>query len=192
MPEVDFELLASMRAEFQLGIRRSLLEIAEPYSFEAVIRAFSLIRQELEALLETVDDVQIVHKPASNEFSISEVISHMITAQAGVYNALLDLSTMVMPLVNHGPTMPGAGAVNTLTVAKAKRQLQLATDELIELIRQIGRISEPTVREYPRFGKMSSKSWLMFQIAHDHDHIQQIKKVMTSDGYPTKNPVATI
>ncbi|MEP7286364.1 MAG: DinB family protein [Chloroflexota bacterium] len=191
MPEIDFELVNSVLADFQRGISRPFIEIASPYSIESIVRGFNSQREELFTLLDSLDDTQIVYKPADSEFSVSEVVSHMIAAQGGVYNALLDLSEIVMPFVAHTPNGPGAGAQNTLKAADAREQLHTATDEMIEVIRQVARIDKPAMRDYPDFGLMSPKSWMMFQITHDYDHLRQAKKIRAAEGFPTQNQVTT-
>jgi hypothetical protein len=189
MPELSFDDLAETLRSFQSGTPRPILEVSEPYTVEAYVRAFTANRDELFALLDTIDDVQITFKPSPNDFSISEVISHMITAQGGVYNALLDLSHIVMPLIQHVQDGPGAGARNNLTVAGARATLQEATDEMTYLMREVARVEVPVRREYPFFGVMTTKSWMYFMMAHERDHALQALAVAKSEGFPQRREV---
>jgi hypothetical protein len=191
MPEVDFDQLVSTAQAFQAGGQFSFVALAQPYSIEAIIRAFSQRREALTALIAPLDDVQVRFKPAPEEFSIGEVVSHMVAAQGGVYNALLDLSEIVMPFINHVPGGPGAGAQNRLNADEVRAALREATEEMIELMRQSARVENPPTRDYPNFGKMSLKSWMLFQIFHDHDHVQQAEAVARLPAFPKRQLVAT-
>lgn len=189
MPEIDFDFFADVRQRiggqgFQSVTRIPLMDVAAVYSIESLIRGFLVSRNGLTALLDGLDDTQVKYQPAPGEFSIGEVVSHMVAAQGGIYNALLDLSGIVMPFVAHAEGGPGGGARNTLGADALRANLREATDEIVDLMRQIARVEEPTIREYPVFGKMSPKSWIMFQIYHDYDHVAQAKAVRDSVGFP--------
>jgi hypothetical protein len=62
---------------------------------------------------------------------------------------------------------------------------------MIELMRQSARVENPPTRDYPNFGKMSLKSWMLFQIFHDHDHVQQAEAVARLPAFPKRQLVAT-
>jgi hypothetical protein len=53
-------------------------------------------------------------------------------------------------------------------------------------MRQAARSEQDHVVDYPLFGKMNYKAWMLFQLWHDQDHLRQIKTVKDSAGFPRK------
>jgi hypothetical protein len=173
MPELDRTTLISFFEQAFQKRSVSLLALAEPYNTEALIRAFTAQRNEILSLLSDLDDTQVNYSPDEATFSLSEIISHVVTAQGSTFNALLELSHLVMPHIDHVPQGAGAGARKSLTVDQCRNLLTEATEELADLLRQIARIDNPQPQLYPNFGMMSFKSWAIFQLLHDLDHLNQ-------------------
>jgi len=184
MPELDAAVLDAIFTTFALP-PINLTSAASPYSVEELIRAFTRQRSELIAVISNLDDAQINFSPAPESFSISEIVSHITTAQNGPYNALLELSNIVLPFVDHVRFMPGEGARKQLSAAACQHMLNEATEELSDLMRQAARIdNNDTPKEYPILGSMTLKAWMLFQLGHDVDHLRQAKAVLSSEGFP--------
>src|SRR5689334_18514093 len=107
MPALDAAVMDKTFVNFSLN-NLHLNAVANEYSVEELIRAFTRQRTELSGLISELDDTQVNYNPNSESFSVSEIISHIVTAQNGTYNALLELSQIVLPFLDHVSFMPGA------------------------------------------------------------------------------------
>ncbi len=183
MPELDAATMDKAFTSFSLN-DLNLSAVANEYSVEELIRAFLRQREELRVLLNDLDDEQVNYNPDPENFSISEIISHIVTSQNGTYNALLELSNIVLPFLDHVSYMPGAGAKKHLTAKMCQQMLNEATEDLSDIMRQSARIEHFESKEYPGLGTMNLNSWIVFQLGHDLDHLRQTKSVLHSEGFP--------
>ncbi|HLY24911.1 MAG TPA: DinB family protein [Aggregatilineales bacterium] len=186
MPELDDAVMDNVYKTLLQDRSQPLTEKVRIYSVEELLRAFHRQRQAIIALLADLDDVQINYNPDAENFSISQIVSHLVTAQNGTYHAMLELSQIVLPHLDHAAPIPGAGARKDLSAAECRTILPAATEELDEMMRQAARSDQTHVVEYPLFGKMNYKSWMLFQLWHDQDHLRQIRALTQNTGFPKK------
>ena len=114
MPELDAAFMDTTFVDFPPTNVR-LIDVANPFTVEELIRAFTRQRQEISTLVSDLDDEQVNYNPDPANFSISQIVSHMVTAQNGTYNALLELSQIILPFIDHVSFMPGGGAMKSLS-----------------------------------------------------------------------------
>ncbi len=186
MPELDDAVIDTIYQTFLRDRSQPATEKARIYSVEELLRAFHRQRNEIIAQIADLDDVQVNYNPDPVNFSISQVVSHVVTAQNGTYHALLELSQIVIPHLDHATPVPGDGARKDLSADECRKMIPEATEELAEAMRQAARSEQTHEVEYPLFGKMNYKSWMLFQLWHDQDHLRQIKSVKESTGFPRK------
>src|SRR5258706_1663362 len=138
MPELDSATIERLAGEyFRSGQRVSLSELADPYLVDELIRGFENLRRSIKRLLNGITEEQINYKPDENTYSISEVISHLVSAQGITYNGFIDMSASTRPHIDPVPRGPGGGAEKGLTSMILQERLQKATDELIHMVREV-------------------------------------------------------
>jgi hypothetical protein len=187
MPELDSPTIERLAGEYFRSERRiTLSELAYPYSVEELIRAFENLRRSIKRLLNGLTEDQINYNPDDNTYSISEVISHLISAQGITYNGFIDVSSSRRPHIDPVPRNPGGGAEKGLTALILQERLQKATDDLIRLLHEVTPEQIENEAKHPFFGSASGKGFMLFQLAHDLDHLKQTQAVRRSASFPSK------
>jgi hypothetical protein len=187
MPELDTVTLDRLSSEFfRSGRQLSLSDSARPYKVDEFVQGFENLRRSMTRLLNGLTEEQINYSPDDNTYSLSEVVSHMIAAQGNTYNAFIDLSAKPLPHVDPVPRNPGGGAEKGLTGALLQERLKKATEDLIKVFRLLNEEQLEQQAKNPFFGMMSAKGYMLFQLAHDLDHLKQAQTVRRSAGFPSK------
>src|SRR5258707_7497510 len=117
MPELDDIVMDTVYKTLLSDRSAPITEKVRAYSVEELIRAFHRQRHEMTALIADLDDGQVQYSLDTENFSISQIVSHIVTAQNGTYHALLELSQIVLPHLDHATPIPGAGARQDLSAA---------------------------------------------------------------------------
>jgi hypothetical protein len=140
-------------------------------------------RGRLLALLDGVSEEQAAFRPAPDQWSIADVLRHVIAAEEGVARIVESLARGVVPegrrpLGSHIPdeAQPLAALVERLGAARA---------DLLARVR--GWPASPDLAatfEHPFFGPVNCKGWVAFQRLHDADHIGQLEQIKGAAGYP--------
>ena len=116
------------------------------------------------------------------EWSMKEVLGHMLSSGKGVNNEIANLVE----------NRPSAREARMGVVAGADRSLeemcQMLTDLWAETGRLVASLPEGGNLErtwnHPMFGPLNFKEWIAFQRLHAMDHVQQMEKVKVHPGYP--------
>jgi len=132
-----------------------------------------------------------VRTPVSGEgprWCVKEVIGHYLVTERSL-NSTVAGSAGVEPPPDPGPAVSQMGAQSTEYEALPLDMLREKLSEFVEeTVRLIGalRSSEDLARTFPHpvFGPLNMKEWLVFHGLHAMDHIQQIERIKTADGYP--------
>src|SRR5579863_2760004 len=123
MPELDDVVMDNLYKTLLQDRSLPITEKARIYAVEELLRAFHRQRKEIIALIADLDDTQVNYNPGLENFSISQVVSHIVTAQNGTYHALLELSHIVLPHLDHATPVPGAGARKDLSADECRKML---------------------------------------------------------------------
>ena len=145
-----------------------------------------LIEQQRATLLALVDGVseeQAAFRPAPDQWSVADVLRHVIAAEEGVARIVESLACGVVPegqraLGSHIPdeAQPLAALIERLRATRA---------DLLTRVR--GWPASPDLAatlEHPFFGPLNCKGWVAFQRLHDADHIVQLEQIKAAEGYP--------
>lgn len=187
MPELDSAALERLTAKvFARGRPENLIEVASPFSVNELIRGFENLRRNMMRLLNGLTEVQVNYSPDENTYSLSEVVSHLVAAQGIPYNAFLDIAASTLPHIDPVPRGPGAGAEKGLTGPVLQERLQKATNDLVHVLHETYNPSDEKIMTHPIFGKASHRSFMLFQLLHDLDHLKQAQAVRRTPGFPRK------
>ncbi len=116
------------------------------------------------------------------EWSIKEVLGHMLASGAGVNREIGNLVE----------NRPSTREARMGVVRDADRPIEALRQALAELWRETGRLaaalpedgSTERTFEHPFFGPLNFREWIAFQRIHAMDHVQQIEKVKAQPDYP--------
>jgi hypothetical protein len=140
-------------------------------------------RARLLALLDGVSEEQAAYRPAPDQWSIADVVRHVIAAEEGVARIIEPLARGLVPEGQRamGTQIPDEGQ----PLAALIERLRAARVDLLARIRGWPASSDLTATfEHPLFGPLNCKGWVAFQRLHDGDHIGQIEGIKAAGGYP--------
>ncbi len=115
------------------------------------------------------------------EWSIKEVLGHMLSSGKGVNQEIANL------VEDNPPSMTARMGI----VSGADRSIEEMRQMLTALWTETGRLvsSLPEAGnlertwEHPAFGPLNFREWIAFQRLHAMDHVQQMEKVKAHPGY---------
>ena len=161
-------------AEEARRVQSYLQRQGERYTFSELWVRLIKARIELMDSVEGVTQEQAEFRPDADEWSISEVLDHVITSSGRVADLVEALSE------------GGAIATDRIdppreatwsTIAELKTRLR---DDAIEWTALTEHLPEspPTnpTAPHPFFGELHARAWYLFQRVHDLDHAGQIEK----------------
>jgi hypothetical protein len=132
----------------------------------------------LDVVSGLADDVAS-RKPAPGEWSVRELICHVIDAERGVRGLVHNLSRGEPPARDRGPGLmiedtgqPFAWFVDHLRA--------LNEDLLREILAIPANPNVDLKAPHPFFGPLNGKEWAAFQRVHDEDHIQHAQKILAA------------
>ncbi len=141
-------------------------------------------RLELLEALRGVTPEQARFRPATGEWSILDVASHLREYSTSVRAAIEALVQGRQP-----DTVP---VLSVLTPPGDDVRLEAVRDDLIRdaialstLVAMLddGAPLDATV-DHDWFGALHAKAWFLFQRVHDMDHTRQVTAIKAAEGYP--------
>jgi hypothetical protein len=124
------------------------------------------------------DATDAARKPAPDEWSLRELLRHVVSAEAGV-------AAMVGRLAR-GETSDGVRGTGSMIEDDATYDALLArlretNEQLLAAIRAIPAAAPLDVKSaHPFFGDLNCREWAAFQKVHDEDHIQHAEKIVAT------------
>ena len=163
-------------------VRMYLRTQGERYTFrELWIRAVKARLQLLDSL-DGVNDEQAAFKINEDEWSILEVLKHVLTSSGNV-------AQLVESLANRRSRQSD-------DIEPPRKPTDLSITEMRDLLLKdsvawgalTDRLPEPPSFEiearHTFFGRLHARAWYLFQRVHDLDHAQQIDNNKQDAGYP--------
>ena len=155
-------------------VRSYLLSQGERYTFAEIWVRFAKARIALIDAVTDVDQEQADYRPDAEEWSISEVLNHVVASSGRV-------SEIVDALANGASTSPGnidppreETALSIEELRKRLTQDSLRWSALVERLPSAP--STELTAPHPFFGQLHARAWLLFQRIHDLDHAGQVEK----------------
>ena len=148
---------------------------------ERVIQA----RLELIDTLNDVSEIQSKWNSEENEWSVNEISVHLLKSSRNVRNTVIQLSQNL--------------ETDTSNIEPPRESTNLTIDEIIIQLREdsiewssviLSLPTEPPLEpttSHSVFGELHARAWHMFQRLHDTDHMNQIKSVKKTLGFPEIN-----
>ena len=130
-------------------------------------------------IVAALNDDAAAKKPAPDEWSVRELIRHVISAEAGVSELVHHLSRGEQPSGDRRPgmTMDDDGRPFASFVDELRKTNQM----MLEAIQGLPESPNLTERaKHPFFGDLNCLEWAVFQRVHDEDHVQHAQKILAS------------
>ena len=159
----------------------SYLEHQASKDMPRIVETIEEQRARLLTLLDGVSEEQAAFRPAPDQWSIADVLRHVIAAEEGVARIVESLACGVVPDGRRalGSQIPDEGQ----SLSSLVERLRAARAGLLERLR--GWPASPDLSatfEHPFFGPLNCKGWVAFQRLHDADHIGQLEQVKAAAG----------
>jgi len=123
-----------------------------------------------------------VAEGAGEEWSVKEVLGHMLVSGAGVNREVANL-VAGQPPVQEARMGVVAGADRPIDELRRRlAELWAETARLVATLPEEGSVERTW--EHPLFGPLNSKEWIAFQRIHALDHVQQIEQIKAAPSYP--------
>jgi hypothetical protein len=139
-----------------------------------------VIERERDRMLDVLADVspgQAIFTPSAGQWSIRDIVEHVVAAERGVVEIIARLAGVDAP--TSGP--PAAGR----SLPELREHLAAVRAQLLTVAKEIPSDAALEAKhEHFFFGPLNWKEWLAFQRVHDGDHLQQIEAIRGSPSYP--------
>ena len=163
-------------------VRLYLRNQGEKYPFRELWVRVVKARLQLLDTLDGLNDEQAAFKIDENEWSILEVLKHVLTSSGNVVG-------LVEALANRqsrpSDDIEPPSETTDLTIREMR---DLLLKDSVAWGALTDRLPEPPSFDiearHPFFGRLHSRAWYLFQRVHDLDHAQQIEKNKQAPGYP--------
>jgi hypothetical protein len=148
----------------------------------AILELVEKSQQRYLDVVSKLDDAAASKKPAPDEWSVRELICHVISAQRGVATLVHHLSRGEAPPASDDTRAPGVGIDDEgQPFAGLVAELRKTNETMLQAIRELP--ASPNLDErapHPFFGPLNCVEWAVFQRVHDEDHIQHAQKILAA------------
>jgi len=148
-------------------------------SREAILALVSGSQAQLLDVVAGVDEATASRAPAEGEWSIRELLRHVISAEDGVSRLVSGLAAGQPPA---GERAAGS-QVEDDTAAALVERLRGSNQRLLDAIAAMPSAPDTVaVSKHPFFGDLNCLEWAVFQRVHDADHAQHAQKILAVVG----------
>ena len=163
-------------------VRSYLLSQGEKYTFAEIWVRFAKARVVLIDAVVDVGQEQADFRPDADEWSISEVLNHVLTSSGRI-------SEIVDALANGNTPVPGRidppREETSQSIDELRERLTLDSLRWSALIERLPSApSTDLTAPHPTFGELHARAWLLFQRIHDMDHAGQVEKNKVAGVFP--------
>jgi hypothetical protein len=161
--------------------------VKAPEAIEAIVQEG---QDELCKALDGLSETQSRHKPSASDWSVLELLEHVVTVKRVVAGLTRSLSEGRWP-PGIGAEWEEASAQDGVTLARfetlseARAAVEAAHADLLGFVRTLDESTNVETRfSHFLFGALNCREWAVFQRIHDGDHTPQIAQIKASPGFP--------
>ena len=163
-------------------VRSYLLAQGEKYAFTELWPRLIKARLEVIAAVEGVSQGQADFTFAPEEWSIAEVLHHVLTSSARIAETIESIASGNEPPERAIDPPREAAALGIEELREQLTQDALAWCALTERLPTTPNLE--VTAPHPIFGQLHAGGLYLFQRVHDLDHVGQINKNKNAPGYP--------
>lgn len=145
----------------------------------AIIARLAAARAIIPALVADVSDEQALWQPAPDQWSILEIVCHLLDEERDDFHTRLDL-TLHMPGAPWPPIdPPGWVVAHGYRQRDLSRQVREWVDERNRSLAWLNGLADPDwtrAHVHPKFGPISAGDLLLSWVAHDLLHVRQLAR----------------
>lgn len=203
---ISLQLLSFSEKEASQSNSKSLTDINQGQDEKEFLLNYYTESQQL--LLENVQglsEAQMNYKPSEEEWSINEILEHVILTEKALFNSSQELLLLAANperkeeikmsdqdfldgMTNRNskfkttPELEPSGVYNNSE--DALREFRAQRDEITRFISNSSQELRDYISDSP-FGPMDSYQTFLFIAGHTNRHVQQIEEVKTTPGFPS-------
>jgi len=158
-----------------------------PAEIEAIVQQG---HDELLAALDGLSEPQAAHKPAADDWSVLELMAHVVTTKRIIATLAASLGEGKLPPgftaeLEEESRQDGVTVARFDALAAARDAADAAHRDQLRFIRGLDDSTNVDVRfKHFVFGALNCREWAAFQRVHDADHTPQIGAIRASSGFP--------
>jgi hypothetical protein len=145
---------------------------------QAIADLVSTTQVRFLEIVAPLDHAIVARQPAPDEWSIHDLVRHVISAESGVAKLVHGLARGVRP------DLKGAGIgsmVEAGSYSGLLDQLRATNEALLDAIAKLPAAPDTqTLAPHPFFGDLNCLEWATFQRVHDADHVQHAEKILAA------------
>jgi hypothetical protein len=120
-------------------------------------------------------------KPSADEWSVRELILHVISAQRGVTALVHHLARGEFPPPSDDLQMGHIMSDDGRPFERFVEELRATNEVMLQAIRDLPPSPDLEKRApHPMFGQLNCVEWAVFQRVHDEDHVQHAQKILAA------------
>ena len=168
-------------SEEQQRVREYLVGQAEQRDWIELWPRAIAERGALLQAIARVSDTQADWSPGGDEWSIRQIVEHVIAVSRQTLRLIEDLAAGRAEDVREpAPPTNTPSSFARLRMHLAEHSVKLAS--LPERLPPM--VNLEMTSPHQNFGELNSRAWFIFIRVHDTDHLQQIEAIQAADGYP--------
>ena len=144
-----------------------------PADVATTLEAFPVV---LRTLLEPLDPASLIVRPEPGEWSVHEVIGHLIATDAGAFEE------RIQGILDGNPEIPGFSPwaainerdFNAVALPDLLAEFDLSRARVVPFVAALDADQLTLTADYPAFGTFSAGDFVYEWPFHDHEHLQQI------------------
>lgn len=170
----------------ELVAQPSLVNLrAQGSDWDELLFEYELVLDDMQAWLRGLNDEQIHFKPADQQFSIAEIVTHNCFSDEMFWGWLALLAQGRAAEIDPATLIGGAGARNDVSLL----DLEGSNEACRTLARNtIDARPDPAdlvaTAPHPYFGALNAKGWIYFMALHRGMHRHQAEQVIDAPGFP--------
>ena len=145
---------------------------------QAIIDLVSATQSRFLEIVTPLDDAIVARQPAPDEWSVHDLVRHVVSAEGGVAKLVHGLAR------GERPDLSGVGIgsmVDAGSFGALLDQLRATNATLLDAIATLPAAPDTTsVAPHPFFGDLNCLQWATFQRVHDTDHVQHAEKILAA------------
>ena len=163
-------------------VRSYLLTQGEKYAFTEMWPRLMAARLQVIAAAQNVNQEQADFTFAPDEWSVAEVLHHVITSSTRVAEVVESLAAGIEP---PSRAIDPPRESTSLSIVELRERLTKDALAWCALTKRLPTSPNLEVTApHPFFGQLHAGGFYLFQRVHDLDHVDQINKNKNASGYP--------
>ncbi len=172
---------------------RLVNERAQSLEWDELLFEYERALDDDLAFLAGLSEAQIHFKPSPTEYSIGEVLTHVIDSDRLFWGWLKLLTEGRRAEINPADLIAGDGADNAVTPEVLRGEIEAGRALARMLIDQLPAAPDLTATTpHPYFGEMNGKGWIYFMLVHHGLHLRQCERVLDAPGFPPGESVQSL